>query len=72
MREGGAKPYARWRPASMRVLLVGDVCTGVAHREHADQQADRGDQRRADPDDGAGGVLAASAPVAKAVAATPR
>src|SRR5439155_10133715 len=50
--EGFAKTWMRGRTASMRVLFEGDVGTRIAHRKRADQEADRGDQRRADPDDG--------------------
>ena len=38
---------------SMVTLLERNVRRGVAHSEHADQQAGHRDQRRADPDDGA-------------------
>ena len=44
---------ARALVLSMVSLLERNVRRGVAHREHADQQAGHRDQRRADPDDGA-------------------
>ena len=56
VREGAAEVLVRGFVVSVCPLLEGDVWGGVAHREHADQQAGHRDQRRADPDDGAWGV----------------
>ena len=43
----------RGRAVAVRLLLEGDVGARVAHGEDADQQTRDGDQRGADPDDGA-------------------
>ena len=53
VRERAAEARVCGLSVAVGLLLERDVRAGVAHREHADQQARHRDQRRADPDDGA-------------------